>query len=56
MGLQLPAEILHVESPLRRNWGPWQKMIAGHPDQEFAAFLLRGIWEDFRTGLTVTTP
>ena len=25
-------------------------MIAGHPDQEFAAFILRGIWEGFRIG------
>ena len=40
--LQLPAEILHLEFPLKCNWGAWQEMIVGHPDQEFAAFILGG--------------
>ena len=39
---QLPADILHLESPLKCNWGAWQEMTAGHPNQEFATFILGG--------------
>ena len=47
---QLPAKFLYVESPLKCKWGAWQEMMAGHPNQEFAAFILRGILEGFRIG------
>ncbi len=46
----IPPELYIVNSPLRRKWGVWADALANHPDQDFADFILRGIWYGFRIG------
>lgn len=44
----LPEETLTVTSPLHEE--AWAELLAEHPDQEFASFILRGIQRGFRIG------
>ena len=44
----VPDEVGVVSSPLVAN--EWETVLAGHPDREFAEFVVRGIREGFRIG------
>ena len=44
----VPDEVGVVSSPLVAS--EWEAVLAGHPDREFAAFVVRGIGEGFRIG------
>ena len=45
----IPEGVGVVTSPLVAS--EWEAVLAGHPDQEFAVFVVRGIREGFRIGL-----
>ena len=44
----VPDEMGVVSSPLVAS--EWEAVLAGHPDREFTAFVVRGIGEGFRIG------
>ena len=44
----VPDEVGVVSSPLVAS--EWEAVLAGHPDREFAAFVVRGIGKGFRIG------
>ena len=44
----VPDEVGMVSSPLVAN--EWETVLAGHPDCDFAEFVIRGIREGFRIG------
>ena len=44
----IPEGVGVVSSPLVAS--EWEKVLAGHPDQEFAVFVVRGIREGFQIG------
>ena len=48
--VELPPELLVIQSPLRQAWQVWSELLACHPDQEFAAYVLHGIKEGFMIG------
>ncbi len=39
-----------VHSPLRLHWDAWRTALSAHPDEVFAQYILRGIWQGFRIG------
>ena len=41
-------ELTHICTPLKLQ--TWEEQLAGHPDQAFAQYILRGIAEGFRVG------
>ena len=43
-----PEKFRQVVSPL--NVGAWQRHLAGHPDEDFARYLIRGFLEGFHIG------
>ena len=44
----VPDEVGVVSSPLVAN--EWEAVLAGHPDREFADFVVQGLREGFRIG------
>jgi hypothetical protein len=46
--VQLPNYLGQIVTPLKLE--RWQELLSGHPDQEFTAYILRGIRDGFRVG------
>ena len=44
----VPAEIQQIRTPL--SWQEWASRLSGHPDQQFAQYVLQGIAQGFHIG------
>jgi hypothetical protein len=49
-------ELLGISSPLTRHLHQWRRTLAGHPDREFATYVLNGIERGFRVGFVQGSP
>ena len=46
--VDLPPEMTHIQTPARLE--VWKQLLANHPDQKFAGFILEGLSAGFRVG------
>ena len=49
-------ELLGISSLLSSHLPQWQQVLAGHPDREFAVYVMNGIAHGFRVGFTHGSP